>query len=182
MNVLVVDNGSHFISELLNSLYGNKITTIRTKNLNKIKINNIDKIILSGGNLSVKYHKKDYVNEIKLIKESKIPILGICLGCELIASTFGEKLERMDVKEREILKVSKIKKDKLMNGLDNFKVFESHRWIVKKCQKLIPLAKSDKGIEVFKHPKKEIYGVQFHPEMFHRKTQGKIILKNFLNM
>lgn len=181
MNILIIDNGSHFIAKLIKSLSKNKINLIEFGNINLRKINDYDKIILSGGSLPVVYHKKEYSKEIKLIKKSRVPILGICLGCELIATAFGERLERMKAKENEIIKVSKIKEDMIMKRLDNFKVFESHRWALKKCKKLIPLAKSKKGIEIFRHPKKRIYGIQFHPEMFHNKTKGLAVLNNFLN-
>lgn len=181
MNILIIDNGSKFINHLKNSLKGNKIHLMKFGKINLKETSKFDKIILSGGSLPILNHKKEYSKEIKLIKQSKIPILGICLGFELIAVAFGEKIERMETKEKEIIFVEKIKEDKILEGLSKFKVFESHQWLLRKCKFLIPLAKSKKGIEIIGHPRKEIYGLQFHPEMFHSKTKGLILLKNFIN-
>ena len=182
MNILIIDNGSGFIKELTNSLNGNDVHIEKFGHINLKDINNFDKIVLSGGSFPVLSYKKEYHLERRLIKESKVPVLGICLGFELIATTFGEKLERMEAKEKEIIEVHKIKEDEIMGRLNNFKVFESHRWILKKCKKLTPLAESIKGIEIIRHPKRDLYGVQFHPEMFHRKTDGMTILNNFLQL
>ena len=85
--------------------------------------------------------------------------------------------------ENGILKIEKIKSDKLLTRIgSSFQAFECHRWHVKKTKSLIPLAKSKDGIEVVKHPKKLIYGVQFHPEMSVDKTAGRKIIENFLNL
>ena len=60
-------------------------------------------------------------------------------------------------------------------------VYESHRFVVDKVSEDIEiLATSNDGIEFFKHKNKPIYGLQFHPEMFVDKTQGKEIFLKIL--
>lgn len=182
MKILVIDNGSKFIKRLLKSLSKHHVDLVDFGEINLKKAESYDKIILSGGSLPVVFYRKEYNKEIVLIKKSKVPILGICLGFELIADAFGEKLVRMNTKEKEVIEAHRIKEDKIMQGLDRFRVFESHIWALKKCNRLIPIAKSRRGIEIIKHPKRKIYGVQFHPEMFHRKTEGLKLLNNFINL
>lgn len=180
--ILIVDNTTIHLDKLKKSLNGNRVNV---EKYNQIKNpEKYDLIILSGGGgFSVVNHKNEFKKEIKLIKNSKIPILGICLGAELIAISFGEKLEKLEIKNKGIIEIKKIKNDPLINNLPNkFKVYESHRWIIENCKNLIPLAKSKKGSEIIKHPLKEIYGVQFHPEMFKNKTKGYKIIQNFLMM
>ena len=178
----MVDNATINLNKLKKSFNEYKINIER---YNKIKNpEKYDLIVLSGGSgFSVVNHKNVFKKEIRLIKNSKIPILGICLGAEIIAISFGGKLKKSLSKEKGIMEIKKIKNDPLIKGLPNkFKVYESHRWIIKNCKNLIPLAKSKKGIEIIKHPSKKIYGVQFHPEMFKNKTKGYKIIKNFLEI
>lgn len=54
--------------------------------------------------------------------------------------------------------------------------------LLKKTNNLIPLAKSKFGVEIIKHPKKIIYGVQFHPEIKVSRNYSKKILNNFLEI
>lgn len=179
--ILLIDNYSVFIKELVNSLKEHQLKIIKFNQIKENSVKNFDKLILSGGHsLNVKNHTKEYSNEIKLIRNSDIPILGICLGFELIGHAFGERLQLLSVKEEGILEVQKIHDDFLLKNLVNFKVYENHRWTIKKTSKLKTLAKSKDGTEIIKHPEKTIYGVQFHPEKFVNKTQGIKILNNFL--
>jgi len=169
MRLLVINNKSNFIESLKNILSKYEVTIVPFNEISLDEIKKFDKIILSGGHsLCVKNHDKDYQKELEIIKKSGKPIFGICLGFELIGYAFGEKLE-------------KIKDDRILFGLNNrFEVYESHRWVIKNTNFLVPLAKSKDGIEIVKHPDKKIYGSQFHPEVFVEKTQGHKIIENFL--
>ncbi|MEI6144754.1 MAG: gamma-glutamyl-gamma-aminobutyrate hydrolase family protein, partial [Candidatus Berkelbacteria bacterium] len=76
-----------------------------------------------------------------------------------------------------------IQNDPIFANISNLKVYESHRWIVKKVgEDLLALAKSEDGIEVIKHKNRLIYGVQFHPEMLADDTCDQTIIKNFLTL
>ena len=182
MKLLVINNHSAYIKKLLSKFKG--VELIDFKKLTKDNYKKYDKIILSGGSsLSVKNHKKEYSKELKLIKRCKKPVLGICLGFELINFAFKEKLKQLKKKESGIISIELISRDKLFKSFPKeFNVYESHRWVVPKNKFLISLAKSKDGIEAVKHPKKEIYGVQFHPEVFVNNEHVEKILRNFLKI
>jgi len=184
MRLLVINNKSNFIESLKNILSKYEVTIVPFNEISLDEIKKFDKIILSGGHsLCVKNHDKDYQKELEIIKKSGKPIFGICLGFELIGYAFGEKLEKIKPKEKGIIKIEKIKDDRILFGLNNrFEVYESHRWVIKNTNFLVPLAKSKDGIEIVKHPDKKIYGSQFHPEVFVEKTQGHKIIENFLHL
>lgn len=180
MKVLLIDNHSKHINELLKKF--NDIEVVDFENIKLNSLNSFDLIILSGGSsFSVKNHSKKYSKELKLIKNTKKPVLGICLGFELICFVFGEELVKMKSKERGIISIRKYIQDPILNLIPNkFKVFESHRWVVKETKYLDKIAFSNDGVEIVKHHKKKIYGLQFHPEVFVKNGYGDKILKNFI--
>jgi len=140
--------------------------------------------MLSGApTLSVIGNETLYAKEVELIKNCSKPIIGICLGFELIAYAFGAGLERMDVKEEGIVDIEILQEDTIFSNILDFKVYEAHRWVVKTLPEcLIGLARSKDGFEVVKHKEKKIYGLQFHPEIFVESTCGSEIFNNLIKL
>ena len=69
------------------------VEVISILDLNKVDIFLYDAFVLSGSSkYAILNHLDVYSSEIELIKKSNKPILGICLGFELICYTFDEKL------------------------------------------------------------------------------------------
>lgn len=181
MNVLIVDNGTSYISELERLVKDYSAEVIDYNSLNYSNVDKYDLIILSGGHeYPVVGNGDKFANEIKLIKNFSKPILGVCLGFELTAYSFGARLKLLEKREKGFLNIELIN-DNLLTKSENIKVYESHRWVVDELPKeLIGLGKSKDGYELFKHKNKPIYGFQFHPEMFVDKTQGDDIFNNVL--
>lgn len=182
MKILVVDNGTSYLEQLKDLLSGHDFFVIRYSDIRDVRSDDFDAIILSGGHdFPVNGNGEKLKKEIDLINTAGKPILGICFGFELIAYIFGSKLEMMRDKEHGILDIFVVEPDEIFTDIPNFKVYESHRWVIKEPAKdLIVLACSKDGIEAIKHKNKPIYGVQFHPEMFIEKTCGDEIFRNFL--
>ena len=92
--ILIIDFGSQvtkLIARRIREL-GVYSEIITPKNLNKIKrFDRIKGFILSGGPSTVTGKKFDSIS--KKIFETKIPILGICYGLQLIAKIFGGKIK-----------------------------------------------------------------------------------------
>ncbi len=176
MRVLIIDNNTSFLDHLKKLLYLHSITIIKWDEFKFQELDNYQLIILSGGHPnSVEYQHKLYEEEIKTILRSNIPILGICLGFELIVYSFGGKLKELPEKEKGIIEIEVIQKDPIFQELNKIRVFESHRWIAEELPKdLIALAKSKDGIEIIKHITRPIYGFQFHPEIIVDKSDLKI--------
>ncbi len=182
MRILLIDNETKYLKNIKASLRHHNIRVVKYTNIPK-DASTFDAIILSGGyRFSIHNHEKDYSKELKLIRTAKKPILGICLGFELICKAHDEKLEKLRVKETGIIKLKMLRNDKIFYGVNTLKVFENHRWRVKKTKNLIALASSKDGIEIVRYRSRTVYGVQFHPEKFHDKTQGYRILKNFISI
>ena len=140
-----------------------------------------DAIILSGGPASV--YDKDAPDLDMALLGLDIPILGICYGMQLIIKKLSGKVSRTE-KGREYGKSSITINDtdsKLFLDLDSSQqVWMSHGDSVTDLpEDFSIIAKSDSAIAAIANPKKNIYLVQFHPEVIHT-TNGVKILKNFL--
>lgn len=185
MNIIIIDNGTRFISELekMASDEGkNQVEAMKFRAIDFSKIPDCDLIILSGGHsLAVVNHDAEYKDELKLIRESGKPILGICLGCELIAYAFESELEKLQEREKELVELEVLDPDSIASLFSKIKVHESHRWYIKELgTKLKALAKSKDGIEIIKHKDLPIYGLQFHPEL--DSAESAVLLKTLLNV
>jgi GMP synthase (glutamine-hydrolysing) len=183
MKILIIDNGSRFLPQLLKKLSSVDTVVIKRSFLGKRKLPDSDAMILSGGHAhSIVNHRKFYKSEIALVKKYKKPILGICLGFEIIAVAFDGKLLKLDKKERGEIKINVLKKDEILKTIPKlFNAYEAHKWaLVDEPRQLIDIAQSVDGIEILRHRTRPIYGLQFHPEATNSKGVGYKILANFL--
>jgi len=169
--ILIVDNHSKHTAKITHLFSGNDISLCDGDNFKPEEAELFDLIVFSGGShvCAADRTKKAYELEIDFIRKAKKPVVGICLGCQLIAKAFGGKLAKLQEKRYGIYEIT-------MNG-KQFNVFESHGYTIDKLSNELDLiAKSDTGPEIIKHKTKPIYGFQFHPEVFPRKTAGKKLL------
>ena len=132
-NVLLVQNtrieGSGYLGELLSN-DGFDITSINAKH-EKIPDQKFSLVVVLGAPESANDNLPYLVEEQKLIKNSvnsNIPVLGICLGSQLIAKTFGAKVYKGPTKEIGFYHDLTISNNsKLFDGFKNpFSVFHWH--------------------------------------------------------
>jgi len=172
MKTIIINNNSKHIKELA-SLFSD-VVILDKKNLTQdFDINGYDLLILSGGSNvpTVLRHPEEYTFEIELVRKNSIPILGICLGTEIICEAYGGKLQELSEKHRGSIKL-KIEdiKLKLQLGKDELEVVEGHQIGVKTLpENFVSCALSEHGIEILKHKDKLIVGFQFHPEISDNK-------------
>lgn len=183
MNILIIDNGTIRLFQLKKLLRKHNCKTIDLGEFNPEDTTDFDLILLSGSSqLPILNSRSLYEKEIDLIKNSEKPIIGICLGFELIAHAYGAKIKRMQNKEKGIIEIKVSSPEDIFKDLPNFSVYESHRWVINKLpDELIELARSRDCIEAMKHRSRHLYGFQFHPEMFTKRTCGDEIFNNLLD-
>jgi len=183
--ILVIDFGSQ-VTKLIGrnvrelGVYSEIVTL---KDFKKIKEFHLIKgIIFSGGPSSVT--SKNYQTISKKIFEKNIPILGICYGLQLIAKLFGGEI-KPSRGTREFGRAYLIKKKHSLLTKNFFKkkttVWMSHEDAVVKLPKSFKIIASTKSskLTIIENTQKNIYGVQFHPEVTHTEN-GKQIFKNFI--
>jgi GMP synthase (glutamine-hydrolysing) len=137
-------------------------------------------LILSGGPASV-YADGAPRLEPELL-ELGVPVLGICYGMQLVALSLGGRVEGAEVGEFGRSKLTVREPGRLLAGLpDEQSCWMSHRDTVFEAPTgFTALASSTASpVAAFESPEREIYGIQFHPEVVHTPF-GQDILKTFL--
>ncbi len=187
--VLIVNFGgqyAHLISRRLRELnvYTEVLPYVRLDRVDVVNevLSKYKAVILSGGPASVN-ELKEFKDVIKAFINSGKPLLGICLGHQLIASALGGVVES-SLPEFGRTEIFLVKEDRLFNGWGPKEiVWMSHRECVTSVPKDIEvLAYSSNGcLAAFKVLGKPVYGVQFHPEVKHT-VKGIALLNNFLEL
>jgi GMP synthase (glutamine-hydrolysing) len=182
MKILIIDNNSKHIEEIKNLCLGHAVSILKWSEISTDSYRPFDLIILSGGSgMSIDKHTADFKTEADLIRKSNKPIIGICLGFELICKTFGCRIEREEESERGLIEIQTMKDDQIFGEKSKFKVFMAHKWHVREVDPpLIPLARSEKGIDIVRHLEKQIYGFQFHPEVLDPENDGHLIFNSLI--
>lgn len=178
--IVILNNGGQYVHRIHGSLkyigVPSKIIPNSTP-LKEIEENEeVKGIILSGGPDIEKAE-----NCIDIALNAKLPVLGICLGHQLISKAYGGEVSRAESEEYANTKIYVKKENDLFKGVpEEFTAWASHKDEVKKVPECFEiLAYSDIcEIEAIKHKEKPVYGVQFHPEVSHTEY-GSEILKNF---
>ena len=138
-------------------------------------------VILSGSPFSV-YDEKAFKVDLSEIR-SKCPILGICYGAQFMAYTNGGNVEPAGSREYGRALLSQVdSEDPLFKGVNaGDQVWMSHGDTITAIpENFAVIASTDKvRIAAYKACNEELWGVQFHPEVFHSQC-GTQILKNFV--
>lgn len=144
-----------------------------------LKKHNVCGVILSGGPASVLARNAPRPDPAVL--KLGVPVLGICYGLQLIAHMMGGKVEKSSRREYGHSRLD-IKDGKLLDGLPRqLRVWNSHGDKVIELPKgFVATASTDNSdFAAIEHPKKKLFGLQFHPEVSHSE-HGILVLENFI--
>ena len=186
--IILIDNYDSFTFNLYHYLSSLKVKVdvIRNDQItsNEILKRKYNKIVISPG----PGNPDQSGNCLKIVKSlyKKIPIIGVCLGHQIIGQVFGSKI----VQAKKLMhgKTSKIISKKLgilKNLPKSFEATRYHSLIIDKktlSKHLEITAESKDGLVMgIQHKKYNVHGVQFHPESIKTKL-GMKILKNFIRI
>lgn len=146
----------------------------------KIKELNPKGIIFSGGPASVYEENAPMADE--RIYDLGIPVLGICYGMQLMTHHLQGKVERANKREYGKAVVSVTNESPFFGALDkNQNVWMSHGDLVVETPEGFRIDASSEHcpIAAMSHPEKNLFAVQFHPEVRHSEY-GNEMIKNFL--
>ena len=181
--ILVIDFGSQYVQLIARRIRENNVFSVVEPHgvtLDKIREINPRGIILSGGPSSV-YDKSSPILEAFILEEG-IPVLGICYGMQSIAASMGGKVSRGPRREYGRADVKFLTSSPLFKGMKKTSVtWMSHGDKITVLPKGFTEIASSRNTScaAFQNKTKNIYGVQFHPEVAHT-IEGSKIIKNFL--
>lgn len=141
-------------------------------------------VILSGSPYSV---NDEFAPKPDLIAiASKVPVLGVCYGAQLIAQSTGGVVGKSAHREYGRAHLDNIVVDPLFEAIENgSQVWMSHSDSVKELAASLTCIATTASIPVAAFKAVEgftafpMYGIQFHPEVTH-SLQGKQLIKNFV--
>lgn len=191
--ILIIDNGSqytHLIKRNCRELgYEAEMLYAKAEQavFEELMKTGVARVIISGGPKSV-YNEPPNIGtrvcEMYRDGEIKLPLLGICYGHQMIAHTFGGKVEKGKSAEYGTGEIEIDDEDTIFKGVPGrLKAWVSHFDQVTELPKgFSRLAHSEVcAIEAMRHNEKPVFGVQFHPEVWHTE-HGEDILRNFLSV
>ena len=180
--ILIIDCGSSKTSAIKDVLGSFSIScqVVKLPMLNDSHISKADGIIISGAPiLLTESYPVLFADRFSFIKTISIPVLGICFGHQVIGLVFGETVFKGEEVRRDE-EINFMFDDALTQGIPLTSSFtEDHtEGIGLPDDDFFLLASSAHyEVEAMKHKKKNIYGVQFHPEV--SGALGKKLLENF---
>ena len=185
MKIILIDNYDSFTFNLYHylSIYC-KVDVFRNDKIDSTDIikRKYNKIVISPG----PGNPNQSGNCLKIVKKlyKKIPILGVCLGHQIIGQIFNSKI--VQAKNLVHGKTSTIVSKQigiLKNLPKTFEATRYHSLIVDRkslSKDLIITAETKNGVIMgIQHKNYNVHGVQFHPESIKTKY-GLKILKNFI--
>ena len=182
--IIVLDFGSQYnqlIARRIRDMHVYSELLPHTIKAEEIKeMGNVKGIVFSGGPKSV--YDVDAFDVDPQIFELGIPVLGICYGMQLISKKFGGKISRGSIREYGLNTINIIKDSLLFDSLPKEQdVWMSHGDHVEVLPNGFDLvAKSSAGLVAsIENTEKNIYAVQFHPEV-RNSVYGLDIIKNFV--
>ena len=196
MNIAIIKYNAGNIRSVLYALERIGFNAIVTDNADEIRT--ADKVIFPGvGEASTAMNYLKDRNLDKLICSLTQPVLGICLGMQLMCKyseendteclgIFDENVKKFKVKS-EKLKVPQIgwnsiydlKTDLFKNVTENSYCYFVHGYYASKGEHTIGTTEYVQPYSSALH-KNNFYGVQFHPEK--SAAAGEHILKNFIEL
>lgn len=182
LKILVINNYGqfcHLIHRAVRDLDMDTKIVANTTSIEDILDEEPDGLILSGGpSLDRAGMCSEYVESIDL------PILGICLGHQVIAKTFGGEVGSGPTGGYADIEIEVIDEDELLTGLGpKTSVWASHAdEVLRMPGDFKQLARSNIcECEAMRHVDRPLFGVQWHPEVAHTE-KGEQLLMNFFEV
>ncbi len=171
MKVLLIDNDSDTIAELseLCRRCGCEVVVASCHDLDSTDALDFDLIVLSGGywyDDDAAQHRA-YDPELELIRRAQLPMVGICIGMQLMVLVSEGTVPLLDTPQTGERTIRVHAEGQRLLGLPaEARVYKNHtRGVTKVPEVFEVLADSPGHVEIIRHRTLPLVGVQFHPEV-----------------
>lgn len=171
MRLLIVNNDSDTWEELLDvaQTAGHQVTPVHCRAIGAIDPRGYDMAVLSGGWWYDEPEEllENYAEELEFIRSAPIPILGICIGMQLMHVSLDQAVPLLDQPQSgyKPIEVSEVGQE-IFGFPSVMNVFKNHtRAVIEADPHFDVLATSPGHIEIMMHRERPLLGVQFHPEV-----------------
>jgi GMP synthase (glutamine-hydrolysing) len=182
-SIVILDFGSQYTQLIARRIRGEDVFSVilpHSAGIEEIMAEKPKGLILSGGPADL---TDENAPRLKAdIFSLGIPVLGICYGMQLISQMKGAELEKSGHREFGHTRIEADTEASIFRGTPpEQKVWMSHGVRLKSMPAGFVTVASSVGcpIAAMSNDEERIYGLQFHPEVFHTEN-GIEILQNFL--
>jgi len=169
MRGLIINHNTQYIDKLIELF---ECDVMNHTDFDVDKVEEYDYVILSGGPIDIS-KEDDIVVEKEWLRQTNKPILGICLGLQILCLVYDETLIYKELESNRKLY------EYLLFEHSVYNMFYNHSYYFSKVPDGFEGEVKDNILIYIKHLKKPIIAFQGHPEM---SEQGKEIKEYFLNM
>jgi GMP synthase (glutamine-hydrolysing) len=181
-SIVVLDFGAQYSQLIARRIREQKVFSVVlpcTASLDEIRSYSPVGVVLSGGPCSV--YDADAPSADDRVFSIGVPVLGICYGLQLMAHKLGGKVRAADKREYGHAEIEVLNGSRLFKNIPAaLSVWMSHG---DEALELPPgfklVAKTQSAVAAIEDPARNMYAVQFHPEVHHTRL-GTEILKNFV--
>jgi len=177
---------NHLIVRMLTELGAESSLVPLSVSIGELEEIGFSGLVAGGGPQSVyeKNSRRELSNLERLLKEISKPLLCICVSHQLLAEANGGKTGPAKEPEYGQITVHVDEEDEILQGTGpSFRAWASHNdEVVRMPESFQKLAHSQScKVEAIRSRNRPIYGIQFHPEVWHT-TKGRTIFRNFLEI
>ncbi|MDX1652733.1 MAG: hypothetical protein R3277_09585 [Brumimicrobium sp.] len=181
--ILIIDCGYKYINRLENLVYAyDDFQTVSVMDVLAQDMEEKQGLIITGTQISVHETNVDhYIEKFRIFLDSDLPILATGVGHHFVGISFGA-LTAYQPYVNDLVEMSLLEDDPLFAKLPSeINMMEDHAGTISIPADFQLLASSDLSInEAMRHKTKNIYGIQFLPEL--SGNQGAIVIENFVDI
>ncbi|MBK8848474.1 MAG: gamma-glutamyl-gamma-aminobutyrate hydrolase family protein [Bacteroidetes bacterium] len=179
----IIDFGSKKTPQIKECVEQTEICTVfHAHEYSETNVSDADALILSGSPiLLTEYNYWPLLSQFNFIKDLNIPVLGICFGHQLLGLLYGATIYR-GAAIRKPVSITLLGNSALFTGFEKqFTMSEDHTEGITLPQDFTHTALSEHyQIEGMQNNFKQMFGVQFHPEV--SGIQGQKLIDNFISI
>lgn len=198
-HILIIDNHDSFVYNLVQLVREAKesclFTLVQARDLASVHVNEYDGLLVSPG----PGLPEDFPLMMQILGEfieAEKPVLGICLGCQAIASYFGYGLRQLQSPLHGHTSYLKHSGKGILQGIEqNTAIGRYHSWVVDLDNRLQATRENEhylveqaytedidgRHCMVISHIALPVWGILFHPESI-ISEQGELYIRNWLRL